>query len=131
MSFISEFKEFAIKGNVVDLAVGIIIGGAFTKIVTSFVGDIIMPIVGSFLGGINFNKLEKVIGSKILEDGTIQTVTIKYGAFIQTIFDFIIIAFVIFMMIKGINRLRKVKDVVEGPNAQEKLLTEIRDLLKK
>ena len=126
MSFIKEFKEFAIKGNVMDMAVGVIIGGAFGKIVTSLVGDVLMPIIGIFTGGIDFSGLAVTIGSA----------EIKYGMFIQIIFDFLIIALCIFLMIKGMNSLKKKEkeEPVEEPapaepSNEEKLLTEIRDLL--
>jgi large conductance mechanosensitive channel len=126
MKFVQEFKTFAIKGNVVDMAVGIIIGAAFGKIVTSFVSDVIMPPVGLLLGGIDFGHL-----SITLTEG----ITIKYGLFVNTVIDFIIVAFAIFMMIKGINRLRKneaVKPAAPPPPSEEVvLLSQIRDLLKK
>ncbi len=128
MSFVKEFKEFAIKGNVMDMAVGVIIGGAFGKIVTSLVGDVLMPIIGVFTGGLNFSSLAITVGEA----------EIKYGQFLQNIFDFIIIALCIFLMIKGMNSLKR-KKVEEPapepapaePSNEEKLLTEIRDLLKK
>ena len=128
MSFIKEFKEFAIKGNVMDMAVGVIIGGAFGKIVTSLVGDVLMPLIGIFTGGLNFTELAIHVGAA----------EVKYGQFLQNIFDFIIIALCIFLMIKGMNRLHR-KKVAEPepepapaePSNEEKLLTEIRDLLKK
>jgi large conductance mechanosensitive channel protein len=124
MSFVKEFKEFAIKGNVMDMAVGVIIGGAFGKIVTSLVGDVLMPVIGIFTGGINFTALAVTIGAA----------EIKYGMFIQNIFDFIIIALCIFLMIKGINKLKKKEKEIPAPapaepSNEEKLLTEIRDLL--
>jgi large conductance mechanosensitive channel len=119
-----EFKEFAVKGNVIDLAVGVIIGGAFGKIVTSLVNDLIMPIIGLLLGGIDFTSLEIKVGEAV----------IKYGAFIQSIVDFLIIAFTIFLFVKTINRVKK-KEEEESPaqpepSKEEVLLTEIRDLLK-
>ncbi|HRY63420.1 MAG TPA: large-conductance mechanosensitive channel protein MscL [Patescibacteria group bacterium] len=133
---LQEFREFAIKGNVMDLAVAVVIGGAFGKIVTSLVSDIIMPIVGVILGGVNFTHLVitlkgarfDTIGNKMSE-----AVTLNYGAFIQATVDFLIIAWAIFMMVKIINSLkRKEEKPVETvePSAQEKLLTEIRDILK-
>ncbi len=131
---ISEFKNFIAKGNVMDLAVGVIIGGAFGKIVSSLVNDMIMPILGLILGGIDFSDLKFVI-----KEATEKTpeAAIKYGLFIQNIVDFLIIAFVIFIMVKGINSLRKIKDneIVEeptepAPSKEEILLTEIRDILK-
>ena len=126
MSFVKEFKEFAIKGNVMDMAVGVIIGGAFGKIVTSLVGDVLMPIIGIFTGGIDFSGLAITIGSA----------EIKYGMFIQNIFDFLIIELCIFMMIKGINSLKKKEKETPAeepapaePSNEEKLLAEIRDIL--
>lgn len=144
MSFVKEFKEFAIKGNVMDMAVGVIIGGAFGKIVTSLVDDVIMPVVGQVVGGVDFKGLKYVFTPGVAEvkneAGEVVTpavaeVALNYGAFIQNVFDFFIIAFCIFMMVKGINSLKKEEKVVEeeiasGPT-QEELLAEIRDLLKK
>jgi large conductance mechanosensitive channel len=131
MSLGSEFKEFAMKGNVVDLAVGVIIGAAFGKIVSSLVGDVFMPILGKWLGGVNFSDLVIALGT----DPTGKAVVIKYGAFLQTIFDFLIIAIVLFMAIKGINRLKKPEPVAAAapaaPPREEVLLTEIRDILAK
>lgn len=132
MSMMQEFKEFAIKGNVVDMAVGVIIGGAFGKIVSSFVTDVIMPPIGVLIGGVDFSKL-----SFLLQDATATApaVVISYGKFIQTVVDFTIIAAVIFMVIKGINSMKKKAEAAPAtpaaPPAQEVLLTEIRDLLKK
>jgi len=125
----SEFKEFAMKGNVVDLAVGVIIGAAFGKIVSSLVGDIFMPAIGRAVGGINFSDMAVSLG----KDPTGKEVLIKYGAFAQTIFDFIIIALVLFIAIKGINKLKKppVPEAPLGPPKSEVLLEEIRDLLAK
>jgi large conductance mechanosensitive channel len=127
----SEFKEFAMKGNVVDLAVGVIIGAAFGKIVSSLVGDVFMPPIGKIIGGVNFADLAIRLGT----DPTGKAVLIKYGAFMQTIFDFVIIAIVLFMCIKGINRLKKPPPpAVAAPAApprSEVLLEEIRDLLAK
>jgi large conductance mechanosensitive channel len=132
MSFVKEFKEFAMKGNVVDLAVGIIIGGAFGKIVSSLVGDVLMPPLGLLIGGVDFRDLS--ITLKSAEAGS-PTVMLRYGAFIQTVFDFAIVAFAIFLLIKGINALKRTKETAPAapakPPAQEVLLTEIRDLLKK
>ena len=131
--FINEFKEFAVKGNAVDMAVGVIIGGAFGKIVTSIVNDIIMPPIGWLIGGVNFSELKcvKIAGEEL------AAATINYGAFIQTIIDFTIIAFCVFMLVKGINKLAKKKKKEEekpaappAPSKEELLLTEIRDLLK-
>ena len=121
MSVIREFREFAIKGNVVDLAVGVIIGAAFGKIVSSLVEDIVMPLVGTLLGGLNFAALTVHVGEA----------TLKYGKFIQTCVDFLIIAWAIFMAVKVINRLKRHEPAVPPlPPRQEVLLEEIRDLLK-
>lgn len=131
MSLLTEFKAFAVRGNVVDMAVGIIIGAAFGKVVASFVNDIIMPPIGLLIGGVNFKDL-----AVILKDAVGQTaaVTLNYGAFIQTIIDFLIIAAAIFVAIKVMNELqRKEEEVTEEaavPPPQETLLREIRDLLK-
>lgn len=127
-----EFKEFAVKGNVVDMAVGIIIGGAFGKIVSSFVSDVVMPPVGVMLGGIDFSKLAVTVKEAT---ETTEAVKINYGAFLNTVIDFIIIAFVIFMAIKAMNKMKKQEEEKPAappvPTKQEVLLTEIRDLLKK
>jgi large conductance mechanosensitive channel len=121
MPMMQEFKEFAMKGNVVDLAVGVIIGGAFGKIVSSLVEDIVMPLVGTMLGGLNFSTLAVKVGEA----------TIKYGKFLQTLLDFLIIAWAIFAAIKLINRLRHQQPPPPpAPPRQEVLLEEIRDLLK-
>lgn len=135
-SFLNEFKEFAVKGNVVDMAVGVIIGGAFGKIVTSVVNDIIMPPIGWLIGGVNFSELKYSLPAKEI-NGELVEATVNYGAFLQTILDFIIIAFCIFMLIKVINKLRAKKEEAPAepeaapePSNEEKLLTEIRDLLK-
>ena len=141
MSIGKEFKEFAMRGNVVDLAVGVIIGGAFGKIVASMVADVIMPVIGLFVGGVNFVDLKWELKPAQMVDGIEQAaVTLNYGNFIQVTFDFLIIALVIFMFIKGLNRLqreevKKVKDEItaDAPpvlSKEEHLLTEIRDLLK-
>lgn len=132
--FLQEFKEFAMRGNVVDMAVGVIIGGAFGKIVTSLVNDILMPPIGWLLGGTDFSKLSVKLP---VREG-MDPVTWNYGNFIQVIIDFIIVAFCIFLLIKGINKLSSLKKKEEEevpapalePTAEEKLLTEIRDLLK-
>ncbi len=143
MGFISEFKEFAVKGNVMDMAVGVIIGGAFGKIVTSLVGDVIMPLVSLATGGVDFTNKYCVMGD-IPEGVANNYAALKeagvsmfaYGAFIQNIIDFLIIALCIFFMVKGINKLKKKKEepaeeAPAEPSAEEKLLTEIRDLLAK
>lgn len=131
MSMMSEFKEFAMRGNVVDMAVGIIIGAAFGKIVSSFVADVVMPPIGVLVGGVDFTNLAVTIQEATAEA---EAVTIKYGAFLQTVFDFIIIAFAIFMAIKVMNSLKKQEEEAPAappePSTEEKLLTEIRDLLK-
>jgi large conductance mechanosensitive channel len=129
MSLATEFKEFAMKGNVVDMAVGVIIGAAFGKIVSALVENVIMPPLGMLIGGMNFTDLAVVLGTG--HDS--KAVILKYGAFLQTIFDFLIIAFVIFMAIRGINRLKKPAPAAATPPppAQEVLLTQIRDLLAK
>lgn len=136
--FISEFKEFAMKGNVVDMAVGVIIGAAFGKIVTSLVNDIIMPAIGMVTGGINFSDYKWVIQKGVTNGEEIITpeVAITWGAFVQTIFDFIIIAFCIFVAIKFVNKLkREPAPEPEAPAApagpsQEELLTDIRNILR-
>lgn len=131
MSMLSEFKEFAVKGNVVDMAVGVVIGGAFGKIVTSLVGDVIMPPIGVALGGVDFSGLSVVIQAAIDNK---PAVVISYGKFLQTIIDFIIIAFAIFMAIKAMNSLKRKEEAAPAapaaPPNQEVLLAEIRDLLK-
>jgi large conductance mechanosensitive channel len=138
MSIVKEFKQFAMRGNVLDMAVGIIIGGAFGKIVSSFVADVIMPPIGVLLGGVDFSTLKIVIKQAVIGDaGAIAkpAVTLNYGLFINTVIDFIIIAFAIFMMIKAMNNLKKKEEAAPAPppepTNEEKLLTEIRDLLKK
>ncbi len=131
MGLASEFKEFAMKGNVVDLAVGVIIGAAFGKIVSSLVGDLFMPILGKLIGGVNFSDLAVDLG----KDPSGKEVLVKYGAFLQTAFDFLIIAFVLFFTIKAINRLKRPHPVdappPPPPPKSEVLLEEIRDLLAK
>ena len=139
MGMLQEFKAFAMRGNVVDMAVGIIIGGAFGKIVSSFVADVVMPPLGMLIGGVDFTDLKLTMKDAILDTtGGIVTpaVSINYGTFIQTTLDFIIIAFAIFMMIKAMNSLKKKEEPAPappppGPTKEEVLLTEIRDLLKK
>jgi large conductance mechanosensitive channel len=131
MSMIKEFKEFAMRGNVIDMAVGIVIGGAFTKIVTSLVNDIIMPPLGLVIGGVNFTALKATLGLPM--EGK-EPVTINYGTFIQVLVDFIIVAFAIFLVVKGINSLKRKQAeapaVPPAPTKDQVLLTEIRDLLK-
>lgn len=136
---LQEFKQFAMRGNVVDMAVGIIIGGAFGKIVTSVVSDIIMPPIGLLVGGVNFTELKVVLKEAVMENGAevAPAVTLNYGNFLQVVFDFIIVAFAIFLMVKGMNALNRKKAKEEAPAAPPappadiQLLTEIRDLLKK
>ena len=129
MSLVQEFKEFAMKGNVVDMAVGIIIGAAFGKIVSSLVGSILMPAIGMVLGGVDFSGLSFVLGT---DAKTGEPVAIAYGQFIQALIDFLIIAFAIFMALKGINKMKKppAPAAAAGPPREEVLLSEIRDLLK-
>ncbi len=132
MSMIKEFKEFAMRGNVVDMAVGIVIGAAFGKIIASLVKDVIMPPIGLLLGGMDFSNLSWVI--KEAKEGA-EAVIIKYGTFINTIIEFIIIAFAIFLVIKAMNSMKKKEEAKPAPppapSKEEVLLTEIRDLLKK
>ncbi len=141
MGLIKEFKEFAMRGNVIDLAVGVIIGGAFGKIVNSIVNDIILPPIGVLIGGVKFSDLKAQIAAEVIEKGKVTkpAVFINYGNFIQMVFEFVIIAFSIFMMIKVMNKaaeLRKKKEeeavpaAPPAPSNEEILLTEIRDLLK-
>ena len=139
MGFIKEFKEFAMKGNVMDMAVGVIIGGAFGKIISSLVDDVLMPVIGKLTGGVSFVDLFVTLG-----DGNYKTLAaakeagaavFAYGQFIQNIVDFLIVAFCIFLMLKGINKMNRKKEepapeAPKGPT-QEELLAEIRDLLKK
>ena len=127
MSMLSEFKDFAMKGNVVDMAVGVVIGVAFGKIVSSLVGSIIMPIVGALTGGVDFSQMAANIGTEA------APVLIKYGEFIQATVDFLIVAAVIFLAVKGINKLKKrpAPEAAAAPPKQEVLLAEIRDLLRK
>ena len=143
--FLTEFKQFAVKGNAIDIAVGVIIGGAFGKIVTSIVNDIIMPPIGWLIGGVDFKDLKVVLKDAVPEQldeagnvvqKAVAEVTLNYGAFIQNVIDFIIIAFCVFMLVKFITNLNKKKEepaappAPPAPSAEEKLLTEIRDLLK-
>jgi large conductance mechanosensitive channel len=132
MGMIKEFKEFAMRGNVVDMAVGIVIGAAFGAIVKSLVADVIMPPIGLLLGGMDFSNLSFVIKEAT---ETAEAVVIKYGVFINTVIEFIIVAFAIFMVIKGMNQLKKKEEEKPAPppapSKEETLLAEIRDLLKK
>jgi large conductance mechanosensitive channel len=131
MSMMSEFREFAMRGNVVDMAVGIVIGGAFGKIVSSFVSDVLMPPIGLAVGGVDFSSLSMTLKEAA---GEAEAVTLNYGAFIQTVVDFIIIAFAIFMVIKAMNSMKKKEEEKpeEPPKPSEEvtLLTEIRDQLR-
>ena len=137
--FLSEFKEFAMKGNVVDMAVGVIIGASFRNLVTSLVNDIIMPGVGVLTGGANFSEYKFVLKQAVIDGATQEVITpeaaITWGAFVQTVVDFLIVAFCIFMAIKAMNKFKRQKEEEPAPEApagptQEELLTEIRDLLK-
>jgi len=138
MSFLADFKAFAMKGNIIDMAVGVIIGGAFGKIVSSLVNDIIMPCVGLLTGGINFTELKATLHDAVLDPTTQEVikeaVTLNYGMFIQNVVDFLIIAFSIFMALKVIVKFKKAEAEAPAPapapSKEEVLLTEIRDLLK-
>lgn len=137
MSFFSEFKTFAMRGNVVDLAVGVVIGAAFGKIVSALVDGIVMPPIGLLIGGVNFSDLAVTLKeAQLAADGSVAqaAVTLNYGAFLQTCFDFMIIAFAIFMVVKGMNSLKRKEEAKPAappaPSNEEKLLAEIRDLLK-
>lgn len=131
MSFLSEFKAFAVRGNVVDMAVGIIIGAAFGKIVSSFVDGVVMPPLGLLIGGVDFTDLAVVLQAETAEA---PAVLLRYGAFLQTVVDFVIIAFAVFVGVRAINRLKRKEAAAPStppaPSKQELLLTEIRDLLK-
>ena len=134
MAIGSEFREFIAKGNVIDLAVGVIIGGAFGKIITSLVDQVIMPPIGLALGGLDFSKLMWVLRPEDPATPAIELVSIQYGAFLNTLIQFLIIAWVVFLMVKGVNAMRRAEaaapEAPAAPNAQEVLLTEIRDVLK-
>jgi large conductance mechanosensitive channel len=131
MSMLSEFKSFAMRGNVVDMAVGIVIGGAFGKIVSSFVADVLMPPIGLLLGNVDFSDLAVTLRSA--GEG-VEAVTVRYGAFIQTVVDFLIIAFAIFMVVKAMNTVMKKEEAAPppppAPSKEEVLLTEIRDAIR-
>jgi large conductance mechanosensitive channel len=140
MSVVKEFKEFISKGNVLDLAVGIVIGAAFGKIVSSFVDDILMPPIGLMIGGVDFKDLKITLRDSATDAAGVCTnpaVTLNYGNFIQALADFLIIAFAVFLVVKGFNKLRRSQkaaqevEVIEAPAKEITLLTEIRDLLKK
>ena len=142
-AFMNEFKEFAMRGNIIDLAVGVVIGAAFGKITSSLINDVIMPPIGKMLGNVDF-KDKKVLLQKGLEEikgpngavlhEKVPEIAIRYGLFINTVFDFLIVAFVIFLVVKGVNRMKRKQDAIPDPVAEptkeELLLTEIRDLLK-
>ena len=132
MSMMSEFKSFAMRGNVIDMAVGIVIGGAFGKIVSSFVSDVLMPPIGMMMGGVDFGDLAVILQEA---SGDVAAVTLNYGSFIQTVVDFLIIAFAIFMVVKAMNNMKKKEEAAPAappkPSAEVELLTEIRDSLKK
>ena len=139
MSMASEFKEFALKGNVMDMAVGIIIGGAFGKIIGSLVNDVLMPVIGKFMGGVSFADLYTALDGNTYESLAAAeeagAAVMKYGAFVQSTVDFVIIAFVIFMMIRAMNNMRKKEEEAPAetpePSDEVKLLSEIRDSLAK
>ena len=135
MSMMKEFKEFAMRGNVVDMAIGIVLGGAFGKIVSSFVADVLMPPIGLLIGGVDFSELAFTLKDAT---GEAEAVMINYGVFVQTVLDFVIIAFAIFMVVRAMNNMKKKEEAAPAapaappePTAEEKLLGEIRDLLKK
>ncbi|MGA6099521.1 large-conductance mechanosensitive channel protein MscL [Stutzerimonas marianensis] len=131
MSMLSEFKAFAVRGNVIDMAVGIIIGAAFTKIVSSFVADVVTPPLGLLIGGVDFSDLAIVLKQAV---GDTPAVTLSYGRFVQAVFDFTIVAFVIFMVVRAINHLKRKEaeapSAPPAPSKEEVLLTEIRDALR-
>ena len=134
MSILDEFKTFAMRGNVVDLAVGVVIGGAFGAIVNSLVGDVFMPIIGQISAGVDFSKAAVVL-KEASADGKAPAVLLGYGKFLQSVFNFIIVAFAIFLLVKGINTMKKKEEAAPTaasppPSGEEKLLAEIRDILK-
>lgn len=141
--FISEFKEFAMRGNIIDLAVGVVIGAAFGKITTSLINDVIMPPIGKLLGNADFKDMKRILEPSVDEikgptgnviQEKVPEIAIRYGLFINTIFDFMIVAFVIFLVVKAVNRMKRKQaaepEVIAEPTKEELLLTEIRDLLK-
>ena len=136
MGMISEFKEFAMRGNVIDLAVGVVIGGAFGKIVTSLVNDVVMPVIGKLVGGVNFSNLQVVLtpASMGADGKEVAAVALRYGAFLQSMLDFVLVAFAIFVMVKVINKLHRKQEAAPAPPAEPSpevlLLTEIRDALR-
>lgn len=131
MGVVREFKQFAMRGNVVDLAVAVVIGAAFGKIVSSLVADIVMPLIGLAVGGVDFSEMAIALKAAA---GDQSAVLLSYGRFVQAIFDFVIVAFAIFMVVKGLNSMKRKQEAAPppapGPSAEEKLLVEIRDLLK-
>jgi large conductance mechanosensitive channel len=130
MGMVTEFREFISRGNVIDLAVGVIIGAAFGKIVTSLVEQVVMPPIGLLLGGVDFSNLKWVLSPENPATEAIEEVAIQYGAFINTLIQFLIVAFVIFLMVKMINRLKREKPAEPGAPTAEALLAEIRDELR-
>lgn len=136
MGFFKEFKDFAMRGNLIDVAVAFVMGAAFGKIVSSFVEGMVMPLVGLVTGGVDFNEKKWVIQEAIAESegvAAVAEISVKYGTFITNLIDFIIVAFAVFLVIKGINSMKKAEPAPPpaGPSSEEKLLTEIRDLLRK
>jgi large conductance mechanosensitive channel len=140
MGFIKEFKEFALKGNLVDLAVAVVIGGAFGKVVSSFIDGMVMPAIGMLTGGVDFNNMKKILKEGVAEsknaDGSViaavPEVAIKYGTFITVAIEFLVVAFVVFMIIKAMNTMKKKQEEAPaGPSSTDALLMEIRDALKK
>ena len=134
---LKEFKEFAMKGNLVDIAVGFVMGAAFSKVVSSFTGGIVSPLIGMILGGVDFSAMKFILKDAVMGGDAIASpeVAILYGDFLVALIDFIIVAFVMFMIIKGINKMKKKEEEAPAappePSKEENLLTEIRDLLKK
>ncbi len=126
---LGEFRTFIARGNVVDLAVGVVIGAAFGKIVTSLVDDLVMPPIGMALGGVDFARLAVVLRPENPATAAVEEVAIRYGAFLNTVLQFLIVAFVVFLLVKAINRMRRAEAAAAAPTASETLLTEIRDLL--
>lgn len=136
MSMMKEFKEFAIKGNLIDIAVGFVMGAAFNKVVSGFIDGMVMPIIGQVTSGVNFNDMKYVMQAQVTDAAgaiTQPEVAISYGAFITTIINFLVVAFVIFMVVKAVNKAKKAEPAPApaGPTNEEKLLMEIRDALKK
>jgi large conductance mechanosensitive channel len=138
MSIIKEFKEFAMKGNLVDMAVGVVMGGAFGKVVSGFIDGMVMPLIGKLLGGVDFNNLyfplsDKIVAGSTLEDAKKLGPVIAWGSFVTLLVDFVIVAAVIFMVVKAMNKMKKAEPAPEpaGPSSTDVLLTEIRDALKK